>query len=96
VVLEYIEYRTFFVLMQQLMVYKCSHKVSKCLHGENATIGYSQIGNPSFSDSCGNGFDGCAHGVEKGCKLPCSFGFSAFFQDKPSEGHHIGIKCTSV
>lgn len=57
---------------------------------------YSQIGNPGFSDSSGNGFDGCAHGVQKGCKLPSSFGFSALFQDKPGEGHHISIKCTSV
>lgn len=57
---------------------------------------YSQVSNPSLSDSSGNGFDSCADGVEQVCQFACSLGLSAFLQNKPGERLHIGIKSSFV
>ena len=57
---------------------------------------YSQVSDPGLPDSGGNGFDGCADGVEQVGELPCSLSLPALLQNKPGEGQHVGIEDSLV
>lgn len=54
-----------------------------------------QVGNPSFPDGGGDGFDSCADGVEEGCQFSRSLRLPSLLLHESREGNDISIERAS-
>lgn len=57
---------------------------------------YSQVGDPCFPHSAGDGLHGRAQGVQQRGQLPGAFRLPALLHDEPGHGDHVGVECSSV
>lgn len=57
---------------------------------------HSQVGDPSFAHSAGDGLHRRAQRVEQRGQLPRAFGLPALLHDEAGHGDHVGVEGAAV
>lgn len=59
-------------------------------------VAHSQVGDPSFAHSAGDGLHRRAQRVEQRGHLPRAFGLPALLHDEAGHGDHVGVEGAAV